>query len=143
MTTQPLAEYAPAPKVEKTSTLSAQGEQSRTNLWALWGFIIMLVGVAVAVIAKKLMHDEFVAVVGILVSLAGMFLVAYPHLSPARRKKYDSDPSSKPEMPAPSLPKYLPQGSNIDYLPSITERTTDLLKTSTAARQKDDRESQA
>ena len=146
MITQPLAEYTTVSNPERTPAITSQGEQPRTNRLALWGFIVMFIGVAIGVIGKKLVHEDIVTVVGVLVSLAGMFLAAYPYLSPSRPKKYDPSVSTRPEVLTPSQPtKYLPQGSNIEYIPSITERTTDLLKTATATRpkQKEDGESQA
>jgi hypothetical protein len=144
--TQPLAENAAASNLERTSATTTQDEQLRKNRLTLCGFIIMFMGVAIGVAGKTLLHDELVTVVGVIVSLAGMFLSAYPYLSPSRPKKYDSGPSTQPEVLTPSQPtKYLPQGSNIEYIPSITERTTNLLKTSTATRpeQKEDEGSQA
>jgi hypothetical protein len=106
----------------------------------------MFIGVAIGIIGKMLMHQEMVTVVGVLVSLVGMFLTAYPYLSPSPRQKYDSIPSSQPEALTQSQPtKYLPQESNIAYVPSITERTTDLLKNSapTRTRKNEDGESKA
>lgn len=112
----------------------------------LWGFIIMLLGVAVGIIGKKLMHEEIITVVGALVSVAGMFLTVYPYLSPASRQKVDSSPASQPDILIQSQPgKYLPEKSNTQYVPSITERTTNLLKNPAASRpeQKEDGETQA
>jgi hypothetical protein len=90
----------------------------------------MFIGVAIGVIGKMLVHEEVVTVVGVLVSLAGMFLTVYPYLSPSLRRIYVSTASSQPEVPTQSQPGYLPQESSIEYVPSVTERTTDLLKNS-------------
>ena len=46
----------------------------------------MFIGVAIGVIGKKLVHDDIVTVVGILLALAGMFMTAYPYLAPSRRR---------------------------------------------------------
>jgi hypothetical protein len=95
----------------------------------------MFIGVAIGVIGKMLMHEEMVTVVGVLVSVVGMFLTVYPYLLPSPRQKHDSIPSLQPEVLRQSQPtKYLPPESNIEYVPSISERTTDLLKDSAAIR---------
>jgi zinc-ribbon domain len=146
MTTQPLAEFATMSDLEKTSLIGLKGEAQRRNGLVLWGFIIMLIGVAIGVVGKKLLHQDIVTVVGVLISLLGMFLSVYPFLAPPRRNKSGSSPSSQPEVLTPTRPtEYLLQGSNIDYVPSITERTTDLLKNSAATRpeQKENEESEA
>lgn len=97
----------------------------------------MFIGVAVGIIGKKLMHQDMVTVVGALVSIAGMFLTVYPFLSPSYRRKADSNPSSQPEISGQSQPgKYLAPESNVEYVPSITERTTNRLKNSAVARPK-------
>jgi len=134
MITQPLAEHAPVARAEKPAIISKTETQRASGL-TLWGFIIMFIGVAIGVIGKMLMHEEMVTVVGVLVSLVGMFLTVYPYLSPSRRQKQDYIPSSQPEALTQSQPtRYLPPESNIEYVPSITEKTTDLLKNSAATR---------
>jgi hypothetical protein len=129
LTTQPLAEPSAISDLQRTSTLT-HGHQ-RANSFVLWGFIIMLVGAAIGVIGKKLMHEDVVTVVGILISLAGMFLTVYPFLAPPRAKRKVGQ-APEPEVLTQAQPaKALPQESNAEYVPSITERTTDLLASAT------------
>jgi hypothetical protein len=145
MTTQPLAELATISDFETAPAARLEGEAPRLNGFVLWGSILMLIGVAVGVVGKKLLHVDIVTVVGILISLLGMFLTVYPFIAPPRRKKNESAPSSQPKVLTPSRPtEYLPAASNINYVPSITERTTDLLKESTAGKpvQKENEESE-
>jgi hypothetical protein len=147
MITQPLAEHAALSDLERTPAIILKDETQRTNSLMLWGFIIMFIGAAIGVIGKMLMHEEMVTVVGVLVSLAGMFLTVYPSLSSSPRRKYDPTiASAQPEALTQSHPtKYLSPESNIEFVSSITERTTDLLKNpaATRPRQKEDEESQA
>jgi hypothetical protein len=97
----------------------------------LWGFIVMFVGVAIGVVGKKLLHDDLVATIGILISLAGMFATVYPHLSQSPRRRPRPTPSSDPEPLIESLPTKELVENKIEYIPSVTERTTNLLDTST------------
>lgn len=127
MITQPLTELASLSDLERTPATIFKEERQRANRWVLSGVIIMFIGVAIGVIGKKLMHEEIVTVIGVLVLLAGMFFTVYPSLLPSTRPKSDSSASSQPKAPRQSRPaKYLPQGSGIEYVPSITERTTNL-----------------
>jgi hypothetical protein len=144
--TPPLVGPATVSELGRPPANVLKDEKQRASGLMLWGFIIMFIGVAVGIIGKKLMHEDIVTVVGALVSLTGMFLTVYPYLSPSSRRKLDSSPLSQPDILSQSQPgKYLPPESNIEYVPSITERTTNLLENSAVARpkQKEDGESQA
>jgi zinc-ribbon domain len=142
--TQRLAESTKASVPEVKSAI-VKPEEHPPSSWMLWGFIMMFIGVAIGVTGKKLLHEDIVTVVGVLISLVGIFLTCYPYLSPSRRPRPEPDSSSEPDSLTQSQsPKHLPQGSKIDYVPSITERTTDLLKASATKRKpKEDGESQA
>ena len=131
MSTQPLAEPTTGSQIQPNPVF--EHEAPRASRLMLWGFIVMFLGAAVGVIGKKLMHDEIVTVVGILASLAGIFLTVYPYLSPSRRRNNEAATSSQPEVGTGSQ-KDLLQESATEYIPSITERTTDLLKKSAATR---------
>ncbi len=132
MTTQPLAELATASDLEKTSAVSFASHEQRGNRFVLWGFALMLIGAAIGVVGKKLLHEDIITVVGVLMSLLGMFLTAYPYLKPSNRQNDVYLPSSQPKVPASPPAERLRQATHIDYVPSITERTTDLLKSSPA-----------
>lgn len=135
--TQPLVEQATATDLEKRPEPRLIGEKQRAHRLTPWGFIIMFIGVAIGVIGKMLIHDEVVTVVGVLVSLVGMFLTVYPYLSPPPRRRVDSPSSTQAEALTQSQPtKYLPQESNIEYVPSVAERTTDLLTNPEASKPK-------
>jgi hypothetical protein len=135
MTTQRLAKPQAVTDLGRTSAIGPKSGDERANHFVLWGFILMLIGVAIGVVGKKLLYEDIVTVAGVLISLAGMFLVVYPYLAPSRRKEDESSFSSQPEVLAPPKPtEYLPDASTIEYVPSITERTTNLLKNSATKR---------
>jgi len=129
--TTPFVEQATLFEPEKPPANILKDEKQRASGLMHWGFMIMFIGVAVGIIGKKLMHEDIVTAVGALVSIMGMFLAVYPSLSPSSRRKVDSSPSSQPDiLSQPQAGKYLPPESNIEYVPSITERTTNLLEKS-------------
>jgi hypothetical protein len=133
--TQPLAEHAAVSHSERTPAIIFERVTQRGNRLTPWAFIILFIGVAIAIIGKMLMHQDVVTVVGVLVSLVGMLLTVYPYLSPSPRQRIDSVASSQPEVLTQSEPtKYLSQKSDIEFVPSISERTTELLKNSAATR---------
>ncbi len=103
----------------------------------LFAFILMFIGVAMGVVGKMLLHQDIVTAVGVLASLIGMFFMAYPYLSPTRPKKHDIGTSPQRDSLHPVEPtKKLTPMNDIDFVPSVTERTTDLLKTPAARQSK-------
>ena len=135
MVTQPLVNDVMVPRPEDPLASGAQDQPPRGNRFFLWGFIIMFIGVAIGVIGKMLIHQDIVTVVGVLVSLLGMFLTVYPFLVPSPRQKPKLTAPAQPEGLREARPsQYLPQGNSSEYLPSITERTTGLLENAAPTR---------
>ena len=64
MTTQPLAD------LERSPAVRARDEKQRVNKLTLLGFIIMFIGVAVGITGKKLLHEEMLIVMGVLLTVA-------------------------------------------------------------------------
>ena len=134
LTTQPLS---PAGSLSETKTASNpryEGGRQSGNGYLLVGMILLFLGVAIGVIGKKLLYQDVVTVVGVLISLLGMFLTVFPYLAPPRRKVL-AEVEPRPESFARTAhPKYLPDQDRAEYIPSITERTTNLLSTPTDTR---------
>jgi len=114
--------------LQGTDVTVADGE--RTNHLMLLGFVVMFAGAAVGVVGKMLLHSDAVTVVGALAALAGMFIVVYPSLNPPGRRRQTSASATLPETFLPAEPtKKLTPMNEADFIPSVTEPTTDLLKT--------------
>jgi hypothetical protein len=95
-----------------------------------WGFIMMMIGAAFGVIGKMIVHQEVVTAVGVLTALVGMFLIGYPSLVSLRHGKTESTPAPPGQLPpGPKVERVLPAPGATDFVPSVTERTTNLLQT--------------
>lgn len=95
-----------------------------------YGFILFFAGVAIALVGTMLLHLDIVRTVGIFTMLVGMFLIGYPIIAPPRRRKGVVEVSPPPEaLPRAETTRKLPEMSDIDFVPSVTEGTTELLKT--------------
>jgi hypothetical protein len=140
MTTQPLTRDGALSDSEARHPIIRMDEKHRGNSLVLWGFIIMFIGIAFGVTGKMLLHQEFITGIGVLISVLGMFLTAYPYLFTPSRARSDHNTSPGKVLTSPQQAKLLPGDSGTEYIPSITEKTTDLLQHSSVTRpgQKDD-----
>ncbi len=92
----------------------------------LWGIIAVIFGIALLAIGK---NNGLITLPGLLIALAGMLLAVYGVLSPLKAMALSSRQSSQPKalkQPEPDL--YLPPKHFSEPVPSVTERTTELLE---------------
>ncbi len=135
MTTQQMVEPPTVINQKSSSAIISRAQPQQASTIVFWGFVVMLVGTALGVLGKMLLHENLITVVGVLAALVGMFLVVYPYLAPPRRKEGDLNHLNQPEViTPPDRTRDLPPGNINEFIPSVTERTTDLLKTSTRKR---------
>ena len=111
----------------KNSAAFEGGKLGSSN-WMLLAFVLLFVGAAIGVVGKKLLHEDIVTTVGVLIALAGMFATVYPYIRPSPRPKDHSSPTPQP-LPQ-SLPTKELNEDHTQYIPSVTEKTTTLLDTS-------------
>ncbi len=99
----------------------------------LAGFISVFAGLAVALTGRMLLHAEWIVYIGVLMNFLGMFLVVYPSIVPQRRRKAAISVEGRPGnlQAAPTTKKLTPMDDTF-IVPSVTESTTDLLKTPAA-----------
>lgn len=135
--TQPLATPAAIPAGGNRSGIVSRDQRPQSNA-VFWGFIVMFLGAALGVIGKMIVHWEVLTAVGALTAMVGMFLIAYPSLTSLRRGKAASTSPSPEQLPAAQpVERLLPTPGDTDFVPSVTERTTNLLQTQPRA-SKDD-----
>ncbi len=129
LTTQPLS---PASSLLETKTTRYEGDRQSGNGYLMVGMILLFLGAAIGVVGKKLLYQDVITVVGVLIALLGMFLTVFPYLAPPRRKSLREVEPPTDSFARSASPKSLPEGA--EYIPSITERTTNLLSTPTETR---------
>ena len=142
MTTQRLTEPATVSELNRPAATAVKGDPQRVNGYVPWGYLVIIIGVAICLIGKKIIHEEILTIVGVLLSFGGMLLTA--SRLPARRQSYEPATTAPPQVLTPSpAAEYLPRDDRLGSLPSITERTTDLLKNPapTRTRKKEDESS--
>jgi hypothetical protein len=139
LNTQPLADLAPSSNPESTLVAYAKTGRQGANRVTQWGFILMFIGAAIGVIGKMLLHEDIVTVVGVLLSVFGIFLTAFPYLSPSRVREPQSGRNIA-TLPQATPASHLPPERDPQYLPSITERTTNLLEKTAISRPAQDKD---
>lgn len=99
----------------------------------LWGLLtlLMIFGGLLLAMGGKIFDVKWVIFTGLVIMMSGVFFVAaYGLLRQSRPRKFKARPSQHPEIlsPADTTNKLLPL-ADTEFIPSVTERTTDLLKT--------------
>jgi hypothetical protein len=99
---------------------------------------MMLFGGLLIAMAGKLWATKWVIFVGLLITFGGMFAIAayglLRQMSPRRSKRAaepDSPTETEATLRADTTNKLLPIGEN-DFIPSVVEDTTDMLKVPTS-----------
>ena len=113
--------------------LSNQPGISRAGKMRRIGLLSMFSGLGIAVTGSMVLHLDLVIYIGVLMNFLGMFLIVYPSVIPVGRQKPVSLTSAQPDAltPAETTKKLTPM-NDLDFIPSVTEGTTNLLKTSSS-----------
>ncbi len=111
---------------------------SRPQIWGI-AFLALMFGGIMLALAGKMFDMQWLTFTGVFICLGGMFSMAafamLPQTRPKKRKPRQV-PEPAPLTRADTTNKLLPLGEN-DFIPSVTESTTNLLKTpNTKARTK-------
>ncbi len=105
-------------------------EPGSINRRMLWGLLMAFGGIVIALAGKMLLQLNLVTFIGVLISLSGMFFIAaYPFLTASLRQKFAPGRNTHPEsLPHADTTNKLPPINETDFVPSVTENTTNLLK---------------
>jgi hypothetical protein len=98
---------------------------SRLYKMLLWGIIAFISGLALLAVGKDY---RIISVMGLLIMLAGVLVSAYGVLSPLKSAALSGGRSSEPKTLKQSETKQLPPESFHEPIPTVTERTTNLLE---------------
>lgn len=75
------------------------------------------------------MHLDIVKFVGLVGMIIGMFLIGYAAVGPSRSVKRTAQPTQPEALPEAETTRKLAPMNDVDFVPSVTERTTSLLET--------------
>lgn len=105
-------------------------EPRRSTAPQFWGLVMAFGGILLAM-SGKIADLRWLLFAGVFLSIGGMFLIAALSIlrqsRPRKHKAIVSPQRSESLSPADTTNKLLPIGE-FDYIPSVTENTTDLLK---------------
>jgi len=119
---QVLVNELSATKSDDSSLEIVEPEQKRWRNPLLYGFLMLLLGMAIVIFGKKIAVEQLIADIGTLIALLGIGLFAFKGVSLIRAQSISS-PQSKTLLeakPTTELPPALPPGEPA----SVTERTT-------------------
>jgi hypothetical protein len=109
------------------------GEPPRRINLRTWGLIALLLafGGVFAAMSGKMFDLRWLIFAGTFIMLTGAFIlliVAFLYDTRPRKGRINPAPNLEPLSSSDATNRLLPIGNN-DYIPSVTEKTTDLLKT--------------
>lgn len=95
----------------------------RMGLFTMFGSLI------IAVTGSMLLHLDVVRYVGVIGLIIGIFIVGYAAVGPSSRGKRGRPAADDHELPKAETTRKLAPLNEDDFIPSVTERTTNLLGT--------------
>jgi hypothetical protein len=95
--------------------------------WVTWGLIIMGIGVVLIMVNKSLHIDGLFRLLGMITTLSGMGIVIGGAMNTVRKGLAAPDTRPQREIASTKDPNALPTNPIPPALPSVTERTTQLL----------------
>ncbi len=102
---------------------------SRAGKMRRLGLISIFAGLGIALTGRMLFHLDLVVYIGVLMNFLGMFMIVYPTVIPPRRAKPAPGIYAEPDALTSAQPtKKLAPMSDLDFIPSVTEGTTELLR---------------
>jgi hypothetical protein len=123
-----LIDHLAKPGSDQLSLETPAAVRSCARRNALWGMAITFTGIAYGVVGKLMIHEDIVTGAGALVAVIGMFWFAFVLLyaglrpTPGARGLSQSVMTPDAKTTAQLTPERVP-----DIMPSVVERTTDLL----------------
>ncbi|HET8670034.1 MAG TPA: zinc ribbon domain-containing protein [Candidatus Saccharimonadales bacterium] len=113
-----------------------RGENSalrRMAIMLFWGIVVFLMGGVILGVSKKMLHNDLVGLIGLVMVIAGAILATYAVISPLWQQANKSGQATEPKsaIELESSAQTLPEGLSASP-PSITEQTTNILETEAA-----------
>ena len=111
----------------------------RMSITLFWSIVVLFLGALLLGINKKMLHNDLVGMIGLLLTIVGPILSAYAVMSPLWRQANKSSTVTEPKLTIESESKLhtSPEGLPAPP-PSITERTTNILEIEPAKTARDD-----
>lgn len=112
-------------------TAGNSGTNSRLRLFRI-GLATMFLSLTVALTGAMLLHIDIVIYGGLVGMILGIFLIGYAAVGPSRSAKRTARPTQPDALPKAETTRKLAPMNEMDFVPSVTERTTSLLETHVA-----------
>jgi hypothetical protein len=136
-----VAAHASPETLKREKSLTEKAAQKRMYQSLKWGMICFIVGMAALATTKTLSFDKTFNLGPLFILFIGMGIMLYGVLSPMRDRAFQSrkvlDPGSTGELHEAVTTKELTSARIPVPIPSITERTTQLMATEGAGKSRE------